>query len=314
MKGNMFLGYARGSVGDVTFARIKGQQTARARNRQPANPRTSGQMTQRTMFMSAVKFYSRGVQNLFKFAFEGRKSAESDYNAFMRLNSSQGMYMKKADFDSKIYPAVGNWTLSQGSLSGITQEEWDNVNNKAIFTIGSTSETTAPTTVGALAALLIQTGRWQINDIVTTLRITSNGVAGSVSEPITGLIVAPQWDIRQFIVDTTDETALSNYGIAAEIASGVLRLTRSLGTSSISGGAIIQSRRTDNGLRVSTSKLINNAQATTAIGYGNSPEWKSEVLADWSAREPAILEGSEVAVTGGRSIALASHGLEDEDE
>ena len=40
-KGNMLMGYSRGSVGDVTFARIKGQQIARARNRNPKNPKTN---------------------------------------------------------------------------------------------------------------------------------------------------------------------------------------------------------------------------------------------------------------------------------
>lgn len=58
-KGNMFLGMSRGSVGDVTFYRNQGQQCARARNRNPRNPKTYAQIVQRMILATASKAYSR---------------------------------------------------------------------------------------------------------------------------------------------------------------------------------------------------------------------------------------------------------------
>lgn len=58
-KGNMFLGMSRGSVGDVTFYRGRGQQLARARNRAPRNPKTYAQIVQRMILATASKAYSR---------------------------------------------------------------------------------------------------------------------------------------------------------------------------------------------------------------------------------------------------------------
>ena len=69
-KGNMFLGMSRGSVGDVTFYRGRGQQLARARNRNPKNPRSSAQIIQRMILATASKAYSR-LQSIVNHSFQG---------------------------------------------------------------------------------------------------------------------------------------------------------------------------------------------------------------------------------------------------
>lgn len=53
--GNFLLGYGRRSIGDVTFYRSGGKQRARARNRQPANPRSEKQSIQRMILATAAK-------------------------------------------------------------------------------------------------------------------------------------------------------------------------------------------------------------------------------------------------------------------
>ena len=54
-KGNLFLGHARGKVGDVVFSRAYGKQVTRARASQVANPRTIGQNTQRCILATIAK-------------------------------------------------------------------------------------------------------------------------------------------------------------------------------------------------------------------------------------------------------------------
>lgn len=112
------MGYARGAVGDLVFSRVKGNQVTKARNRQPSNPKTSKQVYQRAKFINAVRFYQRGVQNLFKFAYEDKTAQESDFNAFMRHNTSRAIPVGKNASEESIYPAISNWITSFGSLNG----------------------------------------------------------------------------------------------------------------------------------------------------------------------------------------------------
>ena len=69
-KGNMFLGMSRGSVGDVTFYRNRGNQVARARNRAPMNPKTEAQTIQRMILATASRAYSR-MKGIVDHSFQG---------------------------------------------------------------------------------------------------------------------------------------------------------------------------------------------------------------------------------------------------
>ena len=54
-KGNLFLGHARGKIGDVVLSRVNGRQITRALATQVTNPRTIGQNTQRAIFSTIAK-------------------------------------------------------------------------------------------------------------------------------------------------------------------------------------------------------------------------------------------------------------------
>lgn len=86
-KGNLFLGQARGSVGDVTFTHIDGVQVARARNRSPRNPRVPSQMLQRIVLNSASKAYSL-MQAIVDHSFEGVAGRARNQQRFMTINSA----------------------------------------------------------------------------------------------------------------------------------------------------------------------------------------------------------------------------------
>lgn len=294
-KGNLFLGYGRGSIGDVTFSRNKGQQVARARNRKPANPRTQKQMTQRSIFMSAVKFFSRGVQNLFQFAFEDKTQNESDYNCFMRHNAKSGIYMTKDNFDNQRYPAIGNWLMTNGSLTSFDCSLAEI--SDELFLHGATRAYTTSAspraTIGDITNILIANQGWQVGDIVTCLVINTTAAPGTGSDPINVGTTNPEWIIHQFILDPSNATLLNDVDLDAKIdENGQLILYPLDYMAKIAGGCFIHSRNTADGTKVSTQNLVNTAQTIAAIEKGTSAAWLSEVLADWSAREAAILQGS----------------------
>lgn len=87
MKGNLFLGFGRKSVGDVVFYKRKGstEQMARARNRKPNNPKTDKQLYQRAIMATVLQAYSAG-KAIFDHSFEGKSVPDGSMNRFMSLN------------------------------------------------------------------------------------------------------------------------------------------------------------------------------------------------------------------------------------
>lgn len=84
-KDNLFLGMARGKVGDVVFSRLNGVQVTRARNRSPKNPKSVPQTLQRVIMNTMGKAYSL-LQPIANHAFEGYAEGTPCQSRFMSLN------------------------------------------------------------------------------------------------------------------------------------------------------------------------------------------------------------------------------------
>lgn len=84
-KGNLFLGFARGKVGDVVFSRQSGEQVARARNRSPKNPQTPLQMLQRVVLKTNSTAYSM-LQPICNHSFQGRQEGTDNQSRFSEIN------------------------------------------------------------------------------------------------------------------------------------------------------------------------------------------------------------------------------------
>lgn len=84
-KGNLFLGFGRGSVGDVVFTRLNGEQVARARNRHPKNPQSPLQLLQRVCLKTATQAYSL-FQPITDHSFQGQQGVTYNQARFVRIN------------------------------------------------------------------------------------------------------------------------------------------------------------------------------------------------------------------------------------
>lgn len=85
MKGNLFLGFGRGKVGDVVFSRADGEQIARARNRQPKNPQTPLQLLQRVCMKTTSLAYSF-MQEICNHSFQGASEGTGSQARFVKAN------------------------------------------------------------------------------------------------------------------------------------------------------------------------------------------------------------------------------------
>lgn len=308
-KGNVLLGMARGAVGDIVFSRLKGQQVTRARNRQPTNPRTSSQMYQRALFTDAVKFFTRGRRNLFQFAFENKKENESDYNAFMRENAKRGVVISKAAFDNYGYPALGNFILSKGTLppsNAILGSQGMRIEKTV-----ATTTTPAVNTLGDISKILIDGVDYLDGDILTFVTIVVNDNTNVPSVDGEGGITA--WFINQIQLDANSTQPLTDYGLTASALapqSGVAfieidQTIDALLNTSIAAGAVIHSRNTANGVRVSTEELALNSVATTATEAARQRSYIDAVVESWRITQQAPVV-SESVLQGNIAQSIAA--------
>lgn len=309
-KGNMFLGGARGSVGDVTLQVLNGQQITKRRNRNPKNPKTKKQMYQRASFAEPVKFFTRGQQNLFKFAFENKAAGESDYNAFMRVNAKLGVLMTKQQLENPFIAKFGNFCLTQGSMTGLSAEKlvFAEVGGEGVVGIQTNMLVdTLPTTVGELSAVILDSFKsMQNGDIITTLQIvTDNLTPGEIPYVVSDGEFEPIWYINQIILDRNDSTPLASAWSLSKSDDNKLIIANAdaLSGEEFCGCSLIISRNIPGGVKVSTSYIKNSVRVQQMIDLMKpnfeNPDfdnpWAAEVLASWSATDEAILQGSLAA-------------------
>lgn len=286
------MGQARGKVGSIVLARSKGQQIARAYNEKPKNPRTNMQMAQRSVFMSAVNFYTHGKQAFFQFAFENKGAKLSDYNAFMSENAKLGNRMTRDQYNQSTYPSIAPWLMTKGTLGELTPEL--NASESAFELPLAGLATTA--TIGDVSAAIIAAYGYQIGDIITLTVITANGSNAENTPDLhpekRGLI---EWNLKQFVLDTASTATIADtLGSIVTAEAGKLVITPAEMASDAIGVAMTVSRQTADGLKVSNTYLQLNPAAQTIYENCHTASYIGQVLADWGASGEAILQGSLV--------------------
>lgn len=291
-----WVGDARGKLGSGVYFRAKGQTNARSYNPSPLNRRTVSQQVQRSTFSAAVKFYTRGVQNLFDFAFEAKETKESDYNAYMRYNAKLGMYFGPDQNNSEAWPSLAPWVMTRGSLRGkevvfntLPHISFDDIQVTPVRTVAWLSQ-----------VLLDRDPDYEVGDILTFVNVDAGISAGSPAYPYAHVPEEiPEWYIYQIVIDPSDTTPLpQDEWLLALDAAGNLQVWphQSDVPSAFCGGCCYVHSRVRNGqVLVSDSQLCLNAQARQAYVYGRSDTWRDVVMAAWQTEEQSILQGSVAA-------------------
>ena len=294
-KGNMFVGSAKGRVGNLVLYTRKGSQITRAYQSTVKNPKTSGQMLQRAKFANAVKFYQKAVQHFFKFAYQDQKQTETAFNAFMRHNVDRACLLRKDEVSDPYFPAFGRWIMSQGSLAAPMVPVF--YGEPALF--ANTGIKGTEKTVADLSSILIGQG-YHVGDIITFVCISS--LVTSVDFDLSnyydsGNLVQPQWDIRQLIISTNDQTAINDIpslgpsvGVLSATQGGLLFDFNNPNYSN--AAAVIATRKGSGVTYASNAELVPNEVALAMIDATTTTAWNAEVTASWQSQGDAILQGS----------------------
>lgn len=285
-KGNLFWNLGRGKVGSLVLSINKGQVVTRQYQPNVANPRSNAQMLQRARFASCVNFYKRATENFFKFAYEDRKPTESDYNAFMRHNTSKTVAPLTREQVKGNFPAIASsWLLSAGTLA--SPSVLDTRTDMPYLSLPSLSEATA--TIGNVSAALIRDYGLVSGDIITIVHVSSQ--VRSLESPI------PEkpsvWDIVQFNVNPSSSEPLRNISARLSVTVGKGLMLENQGhLNAVSYGVIFSRKERAQALKVSTSELLPNAVAYDMYVASQSVDWQGKVLSTWGASGTAVLEGA----------------------
>lgn len=288
--GNMLLGYARGKVGSLVFSRNKGKQVTAAYNSSPANPRSESQMTQRATFLGVQKFFTKGRQAFFRFAFEDKKTKESEFAAFMRNNIKRGVMLSKEAFNNATYPAMGNFVMTKGSL-GVVKPYYNTSGKSYDLNLPGL---TANSKFGDLSKYLKAYYGAQDGDIVTLCVIVAyESTAENTPEVYPSDREPVNWTIVQATVDSNSTSNVSDVFQNAAVVSADTFSFGILNTDEYIGAAcMVISRQTKRGLKVTTSYLQPNSAAESAIAAAKADPYVSGVLESWGATPQAILQGN----------------------
>lgn len=173
-KGNIFLGFGRGAVGDVVMYRANGEQITRARNRNPKNPQTALQLLQRVVLKTTSMAYGL-MQDITNHSFQGYAEGTQCQSRFNQLNI-QAMRellvdeINSGDADVILTSPAANYsyngaslvemqpyTVSEGTLTSIPVQ-WGAAAAQPAFIIQRDLGSATPTYSDVLAALGVVSG------------------------------------------------------------------------------------------------------------------------------------------------------------
>lgn len=250
-KGNGIIGKVSGSVGNLTFSIREGEQIMSGRVTKVRNPRTEAQVRQRIKFPNLVAMY-RAFHGLLNECFERKRRnryarAANNFNRFVSINLySRPVFLTRSE-SAAGFCIAAPYQVSEGSLPSIE-------------TLGTGTDTYTDIALGEL----------EITD-ETTVAQFSMAVVQNNSLYEYGDAIAYLSALQTVQVDTGTPQVISNlYKVTLDAANQ--ELLRSVAPSfgfSVAGGylghgenigqgafAWIHSRRTSEGLQVSSQRLV----------------------------------------------------------
>lgn len=279
-KGNLFLGTAARSVGDVVMYRREGSQVSRVRVRKIANPKTDAQCEQRAFMSAVVKFY-QPLANVLDRSWQGLSRAKS-YAKFLKTNAgivrAGGYYLPK---DSGFFPLP--LQLSNGTITPLNSIIQDNKLQVEMTKLPDDDINVQ--TFGQLSTILISCG-YKEGDVVTI--IVFSGTTAEKASLLT----------YQFVIDpdsTTNINQATGFLSIANVSAGDEFLNL-VGSNSIYAGAIIIARPVDGQWQRSKQILAVDSTVLTPI---TSAQAKAAAIASYkgaaASDNPLVyLDGDEL--------------------
>lgn len=184
--GNLFLGAAKKTIGDIVLYRRNGVQQSRVRVRHIANPKTEAQALQRNYMAPVTKFYAP-LAGVLERSWEGLNRSES-LSAFLKANftlaRANGWYVEKGtEFLALPYQ------VSKGILAPLTYS----------YNALTLASTPGDIQVSTISSILVNMG-YQLGDQLTFIGIVQDETKGDI-RPIWSRFLLSDSDTSEIFAD-----------------------------------------------------------------------------------------------------------------
>lgn len=297
-----FFGLRKGSTKSLTFSTLDGKQITKDRVYDVKNPRTESQMRQR-MLMTTVGAAYKMLKSIADHSFEGYSSGmqcmrqfnSRNLNRFKQAAAAKGSVAFNEYKDGDINPLP--FILASGSLPGFTYK-LDATSNLEI--VGEKEGADFTTAEGIYAALGVQR-----NDLITFCTVigegsTTNGVYTYKAERFN--IVRLYCDKSGSVTKLADAFTISTNNDQATIAMSTAANAITIKTGAADFGAVIQSRKNDNGWLRSDAVMIVADDVISGVKTANQ-------LATYPVGTELILNNGPMANQGDAGAAEAKPGV-----
>lgn len=308
---NMWLRGSKKRLGGSVFYQAMGQTRQRELAAEVRNPRTQSQMAQRVKWANLVNFY-RANASWMKFAYETKKTNQSDYNKFMSLNVANSRIYLPKSMASQGGCVVDAYVMTQGSLASIeilaAQNNW----KTNVYTPGMLEGVTTYTVGEVSRAILGANPAIREGDQLSFIRFTqqTNSVTGVPYVVVRKYeVIINSNDLRQFFDFMPD--GIVDFGGAVGSEAIVIKNTGNAG-----GFLMCLSRTVGGKTFVSTQSIIVANNSALIEAYSSEAALQAAIDSYGQSEEPfltsttanmdtqAAVGGSIVRVTIGETSGV----------
>lgn len=200
---SMWLKTSKKKLGGTVLYQAMGQTRQRELAASVTNPRTQSQMAHRARWANCVNMY-RVNSSWLKYAFETKKSNQSEYNKFMSLNAANSpIFLTKQEAAAGAC-VVAPYIIMQGSLPSIDIQP-DAGSWKTNVYLGPDEPSLSSASIATVSALLLQYNpAIREGDQLSFIRLTQ------LTNPSTGIpyVVVRKYEV---IINSTDSRLWSDF-------------------------------------------------------------------------------------------------------
>lgn len=293
---NVVAGKFKGNVGAFKFAQSAGRDIVSERvytNKSKGFGASYKQRVQRCKIMNLANVYG-AYKSLFAKAFEGKKAAQSPYNAFTSNNlGTSDIHLTKKQAEAGCFSSIG-LMISKGSLPTVSHFGPSDGTVGFNIGVGSGFVWEGATVASVSTALLANNDFLKNGDQITLVKAVFGAMAYVDGGDGRDYFERPE--ILEFTIDTNSTTPVLTDPYLSRIfdETDIVWEARRLEMNMASGVAVILSRRVNGRLLVSTQRMIDTEYSDEGYGKYSSAENLAAAVASYGSQELALLDpGSE---------------------
>lgn len=296
---NFWLKGASKRLAGAVIYEAMGQTRARRLAESVTNPRTEAQMNQRVKWANLVNLY-RVNSDWMKYAYETKKTTQSEYNKWMSLNVSNSRIYLTKQLAAAGACVVDAYTITQGSLPSIENTPNGVISYNTNIYTGNIDDL-ADITVAQLATEIIANNPGiREGDQISLIRFSQQT---NVDNGVPYVIVRKY----EMIVSTTNNNPVSNYlptDIVNCMAAGTKHVLGLETGQRVGGFAWILSRTLAGKTYVSTQKIVPVNNGALISLYSSDAAYRA-AIESYGTTEDAFLSSATANTSNAAAIPPA---------